>query len=151
MGVIKPTLTLTSTASTASTDAGPLSIALSLSATDTLTVDRVHSETKVIGTGSTLILDGSTLLATDSDSGAPGTHGGFLYMKNATASDLDIYVALAPDGTTPVMGSNDDADRSFTLKQDEFCFLPWDYTGDVIASGEGTCTLEYWLFNRSNA
>ena len=139
MATIKPTLSLTSNASTATTP-GPLSVALNLSATNSLTVDRVHSETKVIGTGTVMVLDGSALLATDSDSGQPGTHGGFLYMKNATASDLDIYVALAPDGTTPVMGSNDDADRSFTLKQNEFCFLPWDYTGDLIASGEGTCT-----------
>ena len=149
MGVIKPTLTLVSNASSATTDAGPLSVALSLSATNSLTVDRVHSETKVLGTGTVLILDGSDLLSTDSDSGAPGTHGGFLYMKNATATDLDIYVALAADGATEVLGSNDDEHRSFTLKQNEFCFLPWDYTGDLVAAGEGTCTLEYWLFNRA--
>jgi hypothetical protein len=104
---------------------------------------------KVLGTGTVLILDGSALLAIDSDTGAPGSHGGFLYMKNATASDLDIYVAFAPDGTTPVLGSNDDADRSFTLKQDEFCFVPWDCSGDIVASGEGACTLEYWFFNRA--
>ena len=39
MGVIKPTLTLTSNASSATTDAGPLSIALSLSASGTFDVD----------------------------------------------------------------------------------------------------------------
>ena len=41
MGVIKPTFTLTSNSSKAATDAGPLSMALSLSATDSLSVDVV--------------------------------------------------------------------------------------------------------------
>jgi hypothetical protein len=147
MATISPTLSITANASSASSP-GPLSFALSLSATKALTVDRVVSETKVISTSTVLILDGSALLDVDSDSGAPGSHGGFLYLRNITSSDLDIYVALAPDGTTPVLGSNDDADRSFTLKQNEFAFLPWDCTGDLIASGEGTCTLEYFFFNR---
>jgi hypothetical protein len=147
MATISPTLSITANASSASTP-GPLSFALSLSATQALTVDRVVSETKVINTSTVLILDGSALLDVDSDSGAPGSHGGFLYLRNITSSDLDIYVALAPDGTTPVLGSNDDADRSFTLKQNEFAFLPWDCTGDLIASGEGACTLEYFFFNR---
>ena len=147
MATISPTLSITANASSATTP-GPLSFALSLSATDSLTVDRVVSETKVINTSTVLILSGSSLLAVDSDSGAPGSHGGFLYLRNITSSDLDIYVALAPDGTTPVLGSNDDADRTFTLKQNEFAFLPWDCTGDLIASGEGACTLEYFFFNR---
>ena len=147
MATISPTLSITANASSATTP-GPLSFALSLSATDSLTVDRVVSETKVINTSTVFILDGSALLAVDSDSGAPGSHGGFLYLRNITSSDLDIYVALAPDGTTPVLGSNDDADRTFTLKQNEFAFLPWDCTGDLIASGEGACTLEYFFFNR---
>ena len=123
MATISPTLSITANASSATTP-GPLGFALSLSATDSLTVDRVVSETKVINTSTVLILDGSALLAVDSDSGAPGSHGGFLYLRNITSSDLDIYVALAPDGTTPVLGSNDDADRTFTLKQNEFAFPP---------------------------
>ena len=147
METISPTLSITANASSATTP-GPLSFALSLSATDSLTVDRVVSETKVINTSTVLILDGSALLDVDSDSGAPGSHGGFLFLRNITSSDLDIYVAFADDNTTPVLGSNDDADRTFTLKQDEFAFLPWDCTGDLIASGEGACTLEYFFFNR---
>ena len=88
MGVIKPTLTLTSNASTATTDAGRLSIALSLSATDSLTVDTVESKTLVFtGAGDHQVLfDGSA----KDDGGTAGTHGGFVYCKNATASDLDI-------------------------------------------------------------
>mgnify|MGYP003141978982 CR=1 FL=1 len=41
MGVIKPTLTLTANTRSATTDAGPLSVALSLSATDSLTITKV--------------------------------------------------------------------------------------------------------------
>ena len=152
MATIKPTITLTANASTAGTSPGPLSMALSLSATDNLTVDRVHSETKVLGTAVVKILDGSDLLATDSDNGTPGTHGGFLYLKNISATDLDVYCAFAADGDTSELASNDDADRHFSLKQNEFAWVPWDYTGDFIARGEAADSkLEYWLFNRANA
>mgnify|MGYP003144436801 CR=1 FL=1 len=147
MATITPTLTITANASSATTP-GPISSSISISETGNLTVDRVTAETKILGTGTSLILDGSALLAVDSDTGAPGEHGGFLYMKNRTASDLDIYVAFADDGTTEVLGSNDDPHRSFTLKQNEFAFVPWDCTGDIVASGEGACTLEYMFFNR---
>ena len=41
MGVIKPTLTLTANTRSATTDAGPLSVALSLSATNSLTITKV--------------------------------------------------------------------------------------------------------------
>ena len=44
MGIIKPTLTLTANAASATTDAGPMSIALSLSATDSLSVEAVQSK-----------------------------------------------------------------------------------------------------------
>ena len=152
MATIKQTLTLTANASKATKDAGPLSVALSLSVTDSLTVDRVHSETKSLGTAVVAVLDGSALLATDSDAGTPGTHGGFLYLKNVSATDLDIYGAFAADGDTSELASNDDADRHFTLKQNEFAWIPWDCTGDFIARGEAAdCLLEYWFFNRSNA
>lgn len=147
MATISPTLSITANASSATTP-GPLSFALSLSATDSLTVDRVVSETKVINTSTVLILDGSALLDVDSDSGQPGEHGGFLFLRNITSSDLDIYVALGADDATEVLGSNDDPHRSFTLKQNEFAFFPWDCTGDLVASGEGACTLEYFFFNR---
>ena len=148
MATITPTLTITANASSAASSAGPISSSISISETGSLTVDRVTAETKILGTGTVLILDGSALLAVDSDTGQPGEHGGFLYMKNRTASDLDIYVAFADDGTTEVLGSNDDPHRSFTLKQNEFAFVPWDCTGDIVASGEGACTLEYMFFNR---
>ena len=43
MAVIKPTLTLTSNASGSTRDPGPLSMALSLSATDSITIATVKS------------------------------------------------------------------------------------------------------------
>ena len=62
MATIKPTLQLTSNAASATTLPGPLSFALSLSVTDSLTVDTVESEIFTIGTGAnTTIIDGSTI------------------------------------------------------------------------------------------
>tara|TARA_R100000084_G_C4572696_1_gene110004 strand:+ start:122 stop:568 length:447 start_codon:yes stop_codon:yes gene_type:complete len=147
MGVIKPTLTLTSNASSATTDAGPLSVALSLSATDSLTVDTVESRTLVFsGAGDHQVLfDGSA----KDDGGTAGTHGGFIYFKNATASDLDIYIGAVADGAgASDLAAADDAVRLFTLKQGEFAFFPYDYTMDIVTDAEGAATLEYWLFNR---
>ena len=148
MAVIKPTLSLISNASSASTDPGPLSIALSLSATDSLTVDTVESKTLVF-TGASdhqVLFDGSA----KDDTGVAGTGGGFIYMKNATASDLDIYIGAVADATSASdLASGDDAVRLFTLKQGEFCFMPYDYTMDIVTDAEGAATLEYWLFNRA--
>jgi len=151
MAVITTTLGITSKAagtSPASAE-GPLSFALSLSATDTLTVDRAVSEIKAVGDNVTKILDGSALLGIDTDAGTPGTHGGFVYMKNITASDLDIYIGFnVAHDTTAATDDPNDADRAFTLKQGEFAFVPWDCTGDITARGEGACEIEYWFFNR---
>ena len=63
MGKITPKLTLTSNASTASTDAGPLSIALSLSASDSLDVTKVES--KIIDVDGThgILFDASSYAA----------------------------------------------------------------------------------------
>ena len=79
MAVITPTLTLTSNASTASTNPGPLSVALSLSATDVLTVDTIEAATITVGTTVQTLFDGSTK---DVGSEVAGTNGGFLYFKN---------------------------------------------------------------------
>ena len=152
MGKITPTLTLSSNSSAATKNPGPLSVALTLSATDQLDVDRVTSDTKSLNATTSLVLDGSALLAIDSDTGVPGTHGGFLYLKNVSATDLDIFVGMVADGNTDALSSNDDAQRSFTLKQNEWAWVPWDCTGDLTAQGEdANCLLEYWFFNRSNA
>ena len=147
MAVIKPTLTLTSNASSATTDAGPLSIALSLSATDTLTVDTVEAATITPTTTVSRLFDGSEK---DAGSEVAGTNGGFLYFKNTSASDYDVYIGIEADGASPTeLQGNADAQRLFTLKQGEFAFFPYDYTMDITVDAEhNDATLEYFLFNR---
>ena len=147
MAVIKPTLTLTSNASSATTDAGPLSIALSLSATDSLTVDTVESKIITPTTTVSTLFDGSAL---DAGSEVAGTNGGFLYMKNTSTSDYDVFIGIEADGASATeLQGNADAQRLFTLKQGEFCFFPYDYTMDITVDAENAnATMEYWLFNR---
>tara|TARA_R110002012_G_scaffold69130_1_gene179073 strand:+ start:151 stop:594 length:444 start_codon:yes stop_codon:yes gene_type:complete len=147
MAVIKPTLSLTANSSAASTDPGPLSIALSLSATDSLTVDTVESKIYKPTLTPSVLFDGSA----KDDGGTAGLHGGFIYLKNASTADYDIYVGAVADGTSAsTLDDADDAVRLFTLKQGEFAFLPYDYTMDLVVDAENAdATLEYWLFNRA--
>ena len=157
MGIIKPTLTLTANSSAATTDAGPLSIALSLSATDSLTVDTVNSKIETLTLDTEIVLyDGSSMSGADTTTeGAGGTYGGFLYLRNVTASGSAlIYIGLDHDGDLSA------AKRLFTLAVGEFCWLPFDYTFDVIAdaSMDGAVgppdtrpKLECWHFNRSTS
>ena len=147
MGIITPTLTLSSNASTASTDAGPLSIALSLSATDSLTVDHVKSKIFNPTTTAAILFDGSA----EDDGGTAGTHGGFIYLKNVSAADYDIYVGVGAETMSATeLQDAADGDRFMTLKQGEFAFFPWDYEMDLSVDAEhNEATLEYWLFNRS--
>ena len=173
MATIKPTITLTANKSSATSNPGPLSVALSLSTNDLLTVDTVQSEIVSLTETPVQLLDGSALSGgTETPSTAAANQvGGFLYLKN-TGTAKAAYVGLVSnvienDGTT-VLGndaptapaSNTDAGhlaevanttlRTMTLRPGEFAYFPWDYTGDVYAECEhsdGT-TLEYWLFDR---
>jgi len=147
MAVILPTFSLTSNASTASINAGPLSIALSLTAEDTLTVDSVTAEVVSVGTTETTLIDGS---AQDAGSEVAGTNGGFIYMKNVSAGDHDVYIGIEADSASATdLSADADTKRLFTLKQDEFAFFPFDYTMDITVDGEdATCKLEFFLFNR---
>ncbi len=147
MATITPTLTIAANASSATTP-GPVSTPISISATTPLTVDSIEAKTIVFAGASDhqTIFDGS---AQDNGSEVAGTNGGFVYFKNATASDLDIYIGIvADDGSATDLAANGDAARLFTLKQNEFALLPFDYTMDIIADAEGAATLEYFLFNR---
>ena len=147
MAVIKPTLTLTSNASSAATDAGPLSVALSLSATDSLTVDTVEAATITPTTTASTLFDGSTK---DIGSEVAGTNGGFIYFKNTSAADHDVYIGIeAHSASATELQANADAQRLFTLKQGEFAFFPYDYNMDITVDAEdNAATLEYFLFNR---
>lgn len=172
-GKIKPTLTLTSNASSATTDAGPLSIALSLSVTDDLTVDTVTSEVVSLDDSPVKLLDGSVLCGgTETPStAAANQQGGHLYLKNAgtaKAAYVGIVSSHNPAGSSdsitgsdtptapPSSGNGHLAEaanttlRTMTLRPGEFAFFPWDYAGDIYAECEhsdGT-TLEYFLFDR---
>ena len=143
MGVIKPTLTLTANASTATTDAGPLSIALSLSATDSLSITKVES--KIIDVDGThgILFDASTYAA----SLGAGTDGGFIYLKNHDTAG-HIYIG---HGSSTALEGGTETTRLMTLLPGEFAFFPWDMTADIIedANGSYTGALEAWLFIRT--
>ena len=164
MAVIKPTLTLTANTSAATTNSGPLSVALSLSATDLLTVDNVQSQivTPANSGAPTLLLQGEDYGPDSGDT--PGTHGGFVYFKNTSAASTTnlIYIGTvlqgttAPanmgggDGTTALDAADDSTFRLMTLKVGEFAFFPWDYMQDIYCGASAASqTLEYWLFDRA--
>ena len=143
MGKITPKLTLTSNASTASTDPGPLSIALSLSASDSLDVTKVES--KIIDVDGThgVLFDASSYAA----SLGAGTDGGFIYLKNHHSTG-HIYIG---HGSSTALEGGTEATRLMTLLPGEFAFFPWDMTADIIEDANGTYTgaLEAWLFIRT--
>ena len=151
MGVIKPTLTLTSNASGATTDAGPLSIALSLSATDSLAVTKV--ETKILdvkedhsaSTDAGILWDASDYTA----SGAAGTDGAFVYIKN-TSSTAGHEISIGHGSAGHLLNAANTT-RLMTLKGGEFAFFPWDCTADLVYDANGTYTnvLESWVFVRT--
>ena len=147
MATITPTLTISSNASTATSSPGPLSVALSLSVTGDLTVDTVESKNYSPTTTHATLFDGSTL---DAGSEVAGTNGGFLYMKNTSTADYDVYIGIEADSASATaLEGNADAQRLFTLKQGEFAFFPYDYTMDITIDAEhNDATIEYWLFNR---
>ena len=134
MGVIKPTLSLTANARTASTDAGPLSVALSLSATDSITITKVaEAGTAAVTTTHTdnLIFDASTMNEV------------YIYLNNV--SDSTVYVTNADAGT--------DANRFMALRAGEFAWFPWFAASTGTAtdiyldhSSGGTKDVEYWVF-----
>jgi|TARA_R100000482_G_scaffold123399_1_gene73272 hypothetical protein len=144
MGIIKPTFSLTSNASTATTDAGPLTVALSLSATDSLNVTRVES--KIIDVDGT---HGVLFDASDYYTAAlgAGSDGGFVYVKNHDSAG-HIYIG---HGSSTALEGGTEATRIMTLLPGEFAFFPWDFTADLIEDANGTYTgaLEAWLFIRT--
>ena len=146
MGVIKPTLTLTANSSSATTDAGPLSIALSLSATDSLTVTGVRSKIETVtDTAEVLWAHGDFSDGTET----AGTDGGFVYIKNIHASNIISigHGALEEFGS----GVTNNVKRLCTLKSGEFAWFPWDFCTDILADADGTATdgLETWVFTRT--
>ena len=147
---IKPTFTLTANKNTNTANPGPLSVALSLNATDTLSVDTVTSEIITVAftdaTDAAVLLINSTLAGT----GAAGTDGGYIWMKNTTTSGSNlIMIGVHPTGLEDI-DDNDDDHRFMTLKPGEFAWFPFDYTQDVsVKANAANQTLEYWIFDRA--
>ena len=151
MGVIKPTLTLTANASSASTDAGPLSIALSLSATDSLDVTKVETKILDVKGDHTASVDAGVLWdASDyTASGVAGTDGAFVYIKNTSSTD-GHHITIG-HGSAANLSTDASTTRLMTLRGGEFAFFPWDCTADVVydANGDYTGALESWIFVRT--
>ena len=153
MGKIKPTLSIVSNASTATTDAGPLSVALNLSAKPlaansyALTIATVKSGVQSVSTtAANLFTDAAQTEGEDA-----GTHGSFIYIKNTSASDHDVYIGFVASGAgASEMQAGGAATRVGTLKQGEFMFMPYDYTGDITVDSENAAAkIEWWLFSRT--
>tara|TARA_R100000231_G_scaffold9936_1_gene12173 strand:- start:342 stop:824 length:483 start_codon:yes stop_codon:yes gene_type:complete len=160
MAVIKPTLSIVSNASDFATtaDQGPLTMALNLSVTDDITIVGVKSE--ALSFANTNVVALFTDDAVTGDEGAittvaedvAGTHGAFLYFKNTSPGDHDIYFAheTSGTGTGSDLSTAGDADRFGTLKQGEFMFVPWDYAGQFsIQPEDSAATAEYFIFSRT--
>ena len=150
MGIIKPTLTLTANSSSAGTDAGPMSIALSLSATDSLDVTEVQSKIlDMVSLTHQLVWDASDFTA----SGAAGVDGAFMYFKNKLADNdpVDILHSIMISTADADVDGGGEATRLMTLRPGEFAWMPWDCTQDIYVDAieTNTSALECWLFVRT--
>tara|TARA_R110002020_G_scaffold19629_1_gene67588 strand:+ start:91 stop:513 length:423 start_codon:yes stop_codon:yes gene_type:complete len=134
--VIKPVLTVTANAASASTEAGPASIALALSA-------RPDSNTSTVTGLETFIYQTTAATVKVWDhANAPV----FLYLKNQATTDTnnDIYIGIAATD----LSANQDA-RVMTLKYGEFAYMPWAGEHDLYVeaeNGTGLPKLEVWIF-----
>ena len=151
MATITPTLTLTANMSSHSTLPGPLSIALSLTATDALDVTKVETKVIDVKLDHTASIDAGVLWdASDyTASGAAGTDGAFVYIKN-TSSTAGHEIMIGHGGAKH-LGAAGDTTRLMTLRGGEFAFFPWDCTSDIIydANGDYSAILETWVFVRT--
>tara|TARA_S200000501_G_scaffold375702_1_gene428402 strand:+ start:121 stop:600 length:480 start_codon:yes stop_codon:yes gene_type:complete len=153
---IKTTFSLTSNKNSVTSAKGPLSIALALSKSASLSVDDVRSRVVTVGTAGTKLFDGDQISGGD---GAAGTVGSFIYFANTSASSTtnEIYIGIDHDGSGDAQELEADnqvdaleaATRIMTLKPGEFAFFPFDYTVDIFVDANAASqTLEYWLFDR---
>jgi hypothetical protein len=155
MATIQTSFSISANKASATTTPGPMSVAISAASTNSLTVDKTTSEVMTLAysgasDAAVLLVDGSEL------GGATltgGTNGGYVYIKNTTASGTDlIYVGVHPPGLEDFDNTNDDATRAhrfMTLKRGEFAFFPFDYTQDIsVKPSAASQQLEYWVFDR---
>ena len=152
MATITPTLTLTANDSSHATP-GPMSFALSLSATDALDVTKVETKIIDVKLDHTASIDAGVLWdASDyTSSGSSGTDGAFVYIKNTSSTaGHEIMIGYTTGGAKTLNAAGDNQ-RLMTLKGGEFAFFPWDCTADIIydANGDYSAALETWIFVRT--
>ena len=158
---ITPTLTLTANASDATTDPGPLSVALNLSTTDKLTVAGVVDCKQHVfadATSHTILFSGADARYGGNTETA-GSVGSYIYFKNiGETGDIYIGVGADDDVARDIDGTNDGASydddtanavRLFTLKPGEFAWMPYDYALRIFGDSSAAATLEYWLFDKA--
>ena len=148
MGKIKPTFTLTANKSSASANPGPLSIALSLNATDLLDVTAVQS--KIIDVDGTQKILWAEDHFDDGVSDEAGKDGGFVYIKNLrTTANEEVFIGWNSGATD--LAADNLAARIMTLEPGEFCWMPWDFTNDLIVDADTSYTnaVESWVFTRT--
>ena len=131
MATITPTLNITSNASTATTP-GPLSFALSLSATKALTVNGpVTSKIEEVTT----------------------THTSHKIFDQATQGHAYIYVNNTSDREVFLCSDNADTpgNRFISVGVGEFAFFPWSGTRDIFLdhTGTGVKNVEYFIFEKT--
>ena len=145
MAVIKPVLTITANAASASTQPGPASIAIALSAKpDGGTATAASLVTAVYTTTA------SPVKILDSANYGVDT---YVYLKNqaiTTSTANEIYIGIT-EGTQNDMGTESGTDdRTMILKAGDFAFFPWAGDQDIYAEGNsGLQKLEYWVFKQS--
>lgn len=146
MATITPTLTIAANASSATTP-GPVSTPISISATNSVTVVTVKAATTLVPTAAAALF--TDTLQTEGDEA--GTHGAFIYMKNVSPGDHDIYIGFeVTDATAAELQAAGAPTRVGTLKQGEFAFFPYDFAGDImIDSEDAAAKLEYFFFSRT--
>ena len=149
MATIVPTLTLVSNSSSHATP-GPLSIALSLSATDALDVTAVSSKIVDITATHQAIWTASDYFTTAANFGVDGA---FMYFKNTLSDNAspDLLHDICIGTANADLDTADLATRWFTLQPGEFAWVPYDLTNDIYADGQeaNTGALECWLFVRT--
>ena len=112
-----------------------------------LTIETVKSGVQTVSdTAANLFTD-----AAQTEGDTAGTHGSFVYIKNCSASDHDVYIGFVASGAgASEMQGAGAATRVGTLKQGEFLFMPYDYSGDITVDSENAAAkIEWWLFSRT--
>ena len=133
---IKPKLTLTSNSASATTEPGPASVAVSLSAAP------ISNRSEVTAVETFIYQTTAATVKIWDHPNAPV----YIYLKNLATTDLnnDIYVGI--DATD--LSANQTA-RYLTLKAGEFAYMPWSGEKDLhveAENGTGLPKLEVWIF-----